>query len=47
MKKLILGMAIVASAFAFGQKEDVNAKLQATNKTLWMLIMQKLCSSST
>lgn len=33
MKKLILGMAIVASAFAFGQKEDVNAKLQAANKT--------------
>lgn len=32
MKKLILGMAIVASAFAFGQKGDVNAKLQATNK---------------
>ncbi|WP_291883436.1 hypothetical protein [Chryseobacterium sp.] len=33
MKKLILGMAIVASSFAFGQKEDVNAKLQAANKT--------------
>lgn len=33
MKKLILGMAIVASAFVFGQKEDVNAKLQAANKT--------------
>lgn len=32
MKKLILGMAIVASAFVFGQKGDVNAKLQATNK---------------
>ncbi|RXM51165.1 tetratricopeptide repeat protein [Chryseobacterium sp. CH25] len=32
MKKLILGMAIVASAFAFAQKGDVNAKLQATNK---------------
>lgn len=32
MKKLILGMAIVASAFAFGQKGDVNAQLQATNK---------------
>lgn len=33
MKKLILGIAIVASAFVFGQKEDVNAKLQAANKT--------------
>ncbi len=33
MKKLILGMAIIASSFAFGQKEDVNAKLQAANKT--------------
>lgn len=33
MKKLILGIAIVASAFAFGQKEgDVNAQLQNTNK---------------
>ncbi|AZA89562.1 Predicted O-linked N-acetylglucosamine transferase, SPINDLY family [Chryseobacterium nakagawai] len=32
MKKLILGMAIVASAFVFGQKGDVNAKLQAANK---------------
>lgn len=32
MKKLILGMAIVASAFAFGQKEDANAKLQDANK---------------
>ncbi|PKF75830.1 tetratricopeptide repeat protein [Chryseobacterium sp. PMSZPI] len=32
MKKLILGMAIVASAFVFGQKADVNAKLQAANK---------------
>ncbi|MBV8327566.1 tetratricopeptide repeat protein [Chryseobacterium sp.] len=32
MKKLILGIAIVASAFAFGQKGgDVNAKLQAAN----------------
>ncbi|HCA09742.1 tetratricopeptide repeat protein [Chryseobacterium sp.] len=32
MKKLILGIAIVASAFVFGQKGDVNAKLQETNK---------------
>ncbi|WP_344834487.1 hypothetical protein [Chryseobacterium ginsenosidimutans] len=32
MKKLILGMAIVASAFVFGQKEDANAKLQEANK---------------
>ncbi|WP_027381534.1 tetratricopeptide repeat protein [Chryseobacterium daeguense] len=32
MRKLILGMAIVASAFAFGQKEDANAKLQEANK---------------
>lgn len=32
MKKLILGMAIVASAFAFGQKGDINAQLQAANK---------------
>ncbi|EFK34501.1 Predicted O-linked N-acetylglucosamine transferase, SPINDLY family [Chryseobacterium gleum] len=35
MKKLILGMAIVASAFAFGQKKDanaLNAQLQETNK---------------
>lgn len=32
MKKLILGIAIVASAFAFGQKQDVNAQLQASNK---------------
>ncbi|MBB4805581.1 tetratricopeptide (TPR) repeat protein [Chryseobacterium defluvii] len=32
MRKLILGMAIVASAFAFGQKEDINAKLQSANK---------------
>ncbi|WP_238555204.1 hypothetical protein [Chryseobacterium sp. P1-3] len=32
MKKLILGMAIVASAFVFGQKGDVNAKLQEANK---------------
>lgn len=33
MKKLILGIAIVASAFVFGQKEDLNTKVQATNKT--------------
>ncbi|WP_345208517.1 tetratricopeptide repeat protein [Chryseobacterium ginsengisoli] len=32
MRKLILGMAIVASAFAFGQKDDANAKLQDANK---------------
>ncbi|MDN3692998.1 hypothetical protein QWZ06_12245 [Chryseobacterium tructae] len=32
MKKLILGMAIVASALVFGQKGDVNAQLQAANK---------------
>lgn len=32
MKKLILGIAIVASAFVFGQKGDVNAQLQAANK---------------
>lgn len=32
MKKLILGIAIVASAFVFGQKGDVNAKLQEVNK---------------
>lgn len=32
MKKLILGIAIVASALVFGQKEDVNAKLQVANK---------------
>ncbi|WP_034711380.1 tetratricopeptide repeat protein [Chryseobacterium soli] len=32
MKKLILGMAIVASAFVFGQKGDVNAQLQSANK---------------
>ncbi|SDR08763.1 Tetratricopeptide repeat-containing protein [Chryseobacterium soldanellicola] len=32
MRKLILGMAIVASAFVFGQKDDVNAKLQTANK---------------
>jgi len=36
MKKLILGIAIVSSAFVFGQKQDakdVNAQLQASNKT--------------
>lgn len=37
MKKLILGMAIVASAFVFGQKDKdanaLNAQLQAANKT--------------
>lgn len=32
MKKLILGMAIVASTFAFAQKGDANAKLQEANK---------------
>lgn len=32
MKKLILGMAIVASAFVFGQKGDANAQLQEANK---------------
>lgn len=32
MKKLILGMAIVASALVFGQKKDVNAQLQEANK---------------
>lgn len=34
MKKLILGIAIVSSAFAFGQKDakDVDAQLQASNK---------------
>ncbi|MCU7616691.1 hypothetical protein NZ698_05740 [Chryseobacterium sp. PBS4-4] len=34
MKKLILGIAIVSSAFVFGQKDakDVNAQLQASNK---------------
>lgn len=32
MKKLILGMAIVASALVFGQKGDVNAQLQEANK---------------
>lgn len=32
MKKLILGMAIIASSFVFGQKGDVNAQLQAANK---------------
>lgn len=33
MKKLILGMAIVASVFVFAQKGDVNAQLQEANKT--------------
>jgi hypothetical protein len=38
MKKLILGMAIVASALAFGQKDKkdanaLNAQLQEANKT--------------
>lgn len=36
MKKLILGIAIVSSAFVFGQKQDakdINAQLQASNKT--------------
>jgi Flp pilus assembly protein TadD len=32
MKKLILGIAIIASSFAFGQKDDANAKLQEANK---------------
>jgi hypothetical protein len=34
MKKLILGLAIISSAFVFGQKqkEDLNAKLQSVNK---------------
>lgn len=35
MKKLILGIAIVSSVFAFGQKDDkkeINAQVQATNK---------------
>lgn len=34
MKKLILGIAIVSSAFVFGQKDakDVSAQLQASNK---------------
>lgn len=32
MKKLILGIAMIASAFAFGQKEDANKKLQEVNK---------------
>jgi tetratricopeptide (TPR) repeat protein len=32
MRKLILGIAIAASAFVFGQKDDVNAKLQDANK---------------
>lgn len=36
MKKLILGIAIVSSAFVFGQKQDakdINAQLQASNKS--------------
>lgn len=34
MKKLILGIAIISSAFVFGQKDakDANAQLQASNK---------------
>lgn len=35
MKKLILGIAIVSSAFVFGQKpdkQDANAQLQASSK---------------
>lgn len=32
MKKLILGMAIIASSLAFAQKDDANAKLQEANK---------------
>lgn len=32
MKKLILGIAIISSSFVFGQKQDVNAQVQATNK---------------
>lgn len=32
MKKLILGISLMASTFIFAQKEDVNAKLQAANK---------------
>ncbi|WP_292009797.1 tetratricopeptide repeat protein [Chryseobacterium sp.] len=32
MKKLILGIAIVSSTFAFAQKKDVNAQLQEANK---------------
>jgi len=31
MKKLILGLAIISSAFLFGQKEDANAKLQSAS----------------
>ena len=33
MKKLILGISLMASTFIFAQKEDVNAKLQAANKS--------------
>lgn len=32
MKKLILGIAILASSLSFAQKEDANAKLTATHK---------------
>ncbi|MDC8104154.1 hypothetical protein MTQ00_06335 [Chryseobacterium sp. B21-037] len=32
MKKLILSIAIISSAFVFGQKKDVNAQLQDANK---------------
>ncbi|KQR94586.1 hypothetical protein ASG01_01505 [Chryseobacterium sp. Leaf180] len=32
MKKLILGISLMASTFIFAQKDDVNAKLQAANK---------------
>jgi predicted Zn-dependent protease len=32
MKKLILSLAIFSSALAFAQKDDVNAKIQATNQ---------------
>lgn len=32
MKKLILGISIMASAFVFGQKQDANAQIQASNK---------------
>ncbi|WP_262147434.1 tetratricopeptide repeat protein [Chryseobacterium foetidum] len=32
MKKLILGITILASSLSFAQKDDVNAKLQAANK---------------
>ncbi|ASK29450.1 hypothetical protein CEY12_04740 [Chryseobacterium sp. T16E-39] len=32
MKKLILSIAIISSAFVFGQKKDTNAQLQEANK---------------